>query len=46
MSNKFDRLAEKVAAEYRAKGKPVAEAREWGRETAAKVYREQLKNGH
>lgn len=39
MSAKFNRLANKVAAEYRRKGVSAATARKWGQGTAAKIAR-------
>lgn len=41
MSKKFDKLAEKISHEYERKGIPPEKAKEWGRETAGKVYEEQ-----
>ena len=43
--SRFDRLEEKVAAEYRAKGYSDEEALAIGKETAGKVYRERVKEG-
>ena len=43
MSEKFDRLKERVAREYEAKGVSHRTAEEWGEETAAKVAREKGK---
>lgn len=36
----FDALARRVAREYEGKGFSRKTARKWGRETAAKVFRE------
>lgn len=36
----FERLAHRVEREYLRKGYSLKRAREWGRATAAKVYRE------
>jgi len=35
--SRFERLAEKIAREYEAKGIPKEKAEEWGRATAAKI---------
>ena len=39
-SKRFDRLKDRVAREYEAKGIPKAKAEAWGAGTAAKVARE------
>jgi hypothetical protein len=41
MSKKFDRLKERIAREYEAKGVSPEKANEWATKTAGKVYEEQ-----